>query len=301
MTDDLVTVVIPTYNHENYIIDSIESVLNQDYPNIELIVINDGSTDGTGETVKRYLEEHGNGNLFKIIEKENEGPGMTLARGLKEASGEYFCGLASDDIFIPNSISLRMDVLKKNKDLDGVFADVYYAKRDGEKTTNRAVKGRKEGHDSSVHGLKDFLNSRSIIMVSTGLFRTERLKALNGYDDDFYAEDVLIKYVLAAVANIAYIDKPVQYYRLHGKNISRGRPLWLRRERLLALEKLLERDDFSQYRSMLKKFYIKSLYRYLKVSYKRTEERDELEKVLGKLRSLRPFSPKTLYYNLLIK
>ena len=111
----LVTVVIPAYNHERYVVDAIRSIINQDYGNVELIIINDGSRDGTHEKIaglvgvctKRFAR-------FEYINRANIGLSATLNQALSMARGTYFSALASDDIAYPNKIRLLVNVLETN-------------------------------------------------------------------------------------------------------------------------------------------------------------------------------------------
>lgn len=106
----LVSVIIPVYNGSNYVADAIESALGQSYPNIEIIVINDGSNDGgaTDEVVARYADR------IKYIKKENGGVATALNRGIQEMHGEYFSWLSHDDFYFPNKIAAQVDFLAKH-------------------------------------------------------------------------------------------------------------------------------------------------------------------------------------------
>lgn len=84
----LASIVVPAYNHENYVAECLESVLAQDYPNIELIVINDGSTDSTGQRIEEFLKK--NGQRFRYVSKPNEGLVKTLNAGIRLSFGKIF-------------------------------------------------------------------------------------------------------------------------------------------------------------------------------------------------------------------
>lgn len=97
----LVSIIVPVYNNEKYVKECIDSLLNQTYDNIEIIVINDGSVDNT----KKILEKNYKDNeKVNIIEKENEGVSAARNQGLKVAKGEYICFCDSDDSYFPNGI-----------------------------------------------------------------------------------------------------------------------------------------------------------------------------------------------------
>jgi glycosyltransferase involved in cell wall biosynthesis len=102
----LVSVVIPVYNCERYIKQSINSILAQTYPNIECIVSNDGSTDRTREFLTSY------GSLIKIIDAENKGESTAVNRGFERANGEYVIVLCADDLLAINSVSKLVEFME---------------------------------------------------------------------------------------------------------------------------------------------------------------------------------------------
>jgi glycosyltransferase involved in cell wall biosynthesis len=96
--EPFVSIVIPAYQTESYINKCLDSIINQTYSNFEVIVINDGSTDGTAELVKQYIElDH----RFKLMEQKNLGPAAARNRGLEETSGDYLLFIDSDDYIHP--------------------------------------------------------------------------------------------------------------------------------------------------------------------------------------------------------
>jgi len=108
--EPLVSVIIPTYNRAEYVCDAIESVLNQTYKNIEIIVVDDGSTDDTKEWIKKYLSS----SKLKYIYQENRGVSSARNTGIKIAKGEYLAFLDSDDLFLPKKIELQVKEFKKS-------------------------------------------------------------------------------------------------------------------------------------------------------------------------------------------
>lgn len=102
MLQPLVSVIIPLYNRKNYIGEAIESVLTQDYPTVELIVIDDGSTDKGSEVVKNYPSA-------KYFWQANAGPGAARNLGVAHSSGEILAFLDSDDLWLPTKLSRQVD------------------------------------------------------------------------------------------------------------------------------------------------------------------------------------------------
>src|ERR1017187_10376932 len=109
----LVTVVIPAYNHERYVVESIRSIINQTYRNIELIIINDGSKDDTHGKILTLIEEcKQRFARFEYVSRNNVGLTSTLNQALSMARGSYFSALASDDIALPGKIVLLVNALE---------------------------------------------------------------------------------------------------------------------------------------------------------------------------------------------
>ena len=110
----LVSVCVPAYNHEKYVAESIQSIIDQDYKNIELIIINDGSKDKTDEVIKSYEQKCQERFVrFEYRNRENKGLSSTLNEMLDWSKGKYFTGIASDDILLFNKISLLVYELEK--------------------------------------------------------------------------------------------------------------------------------------------------------------------------------------------
>ena len=113
----LVTMITPTYNHEKYLRTAIDSVLDQDYPYIEYIVIDDGSTDGTKEILESY------GNRFYWETQKNMGEIPTLNRAMALAKGKLVGKLSSDDYLYPTCVSEVVQQFARDPDLLVVYTD----------------------------------------------------------------------------------------------------------------------------------------------------------------------------------
>ncbi len=104
-----VSVIIPVYNASGYISRALDSVLNQDYHDLEIIIVNDGSTDGLEDVVQRYL----NDKRVKYFVTENKGVSHAINVGLKEVSGDYVCFLHADDKFLPGKIRKQLSLMER--------------------------------------------------------------------------------------------------------------------------------------------------------------------------------------------
>lgn len=111
MKNDLISVVIPTYNRVSFLKEAIDSVLDQTFRNFELIVVDDGSTDKTSELLLSYDKK------IKVIKKANKGPSSARNRGIKAAKGEWIAFLDSDDAWKPDKLEKQMQFIKDNPDI----------------------------------------------------------------------------------------------------------------------------------------------------------------------------------------
>ena len=102
----LVSIVIPVYNGSNYMREAIDSALAQSYERVEVIVVNDGSTDDTEQIALSY------GERIRYFRKENGGVSSALNLGIKEMKGEYFSWLSHDDLYTPDKIEVQIDALR---------------------------------------------------------------------------------------------------------------------------------------------------------------------------------------------
>jgi len=112
--NDLVSVIIPTYNRSYFVTEAIESVLCQTYPNIELIVVDDYSMDDTEEKLKPYKNK---GKIKYIRNEKNKGISPTVNTGLLAANGKYIARLDDDDLFMPDKIEKQVKHFEEDPDV----------------------------------------------------------------------------------------------------------------------------------------------------------------------------------------
>jgi alpha-1,3-rhamnosyltransferase len=289
-----VSVIIPAHNHEEYIEECLESVRTQDYPQMEMIVINDGSTDGTDRRIRELLRK--DPARFTYVSKTNEGLIKTLNQGFAQSRGSYFCELASDDLLLPGSIKKRVDYLEAHPEIDVVFGDAYCIEH-GRKTAE-LLYGEREKYSSDRHTLRDLIEGNVKIFFPSGMFRRPVLERLGGFDEDFrFSEDVAMWYQLALHARIASMNEPVMYYRRHLSNTSSSTPfkVGIRREKILALEKLLplEIDGMTGF---IKRSLYREYKKYIKCSLEYPVDQKYLKEVYRKAVRISPHGMKVRYY-----
>lgn len=200
-----VSIIVPIYNDEKYIKQCLDSILEQTYTNIELIIINDGSTDNS----QNIIEEYKNKFLeIKIINQPNSGVSYARNIGLNNATGEYIMFVDSDDIIAKDYIKQMMDILKKN-DLDIIKSSFKKFKENPNKYTN--ISFYKE-HYKIIN--KNEINK---IFIETTNFNSSCMQLINKkiidnnkitFENNIgFAEDFLFTYKVFQLANrIGYIN-----------------------------------------------------------------------------------------------
>jgi glycosyltransferase involved in cell wall biosynthesis len=217
----LVSVVVTSYNHGAYIEETIWSIINQPYKNLELIIVDDGSSDDTAERVEsmRMLCEQ-RFKRFLYLEKLNEGANRAANVGIWLARGEFVATLASDDKFIGDRVTESLRLMLDNDRCWVVYANGLYW--DGVNFLSR-VQGDdiQEILKKTPREILDYLqNNVSQIWVQTALFRRCLLSAVSGYDEKILADDWALnirvfKYLVEHDLESRYCDQDVFAYRLH--------------------------------------------------------------------------------------
>jgi glycosyltransferase involved in cell wall biosynthesis len=204
----LVSVVIPTKNRRNIVVDAIRSVLNQDYSNYEIIVSDDCSVDNTVEYLKSL-------NLpIKIIENETKGASHTRNAGIKAAKGEFISFLDSDDVWLPSNLSEQVDYITKHPDIGLVYTDQYI--ESGGKILKMT---RFKGEAANAEQKKRFNLPwciipqapvhTSAIMVRKSIFDTVGL-----FNEDLQIhEDSDMWNRISEVTEFGFIEKPLSIFR----------------------------------------------------------------------------------------
>lgn len=219
----LVSIVISAYNHENYIEECLNSIIDQTYSNIELIIYNDGSTDKTHEKIemmKGRLESRFTD--FYYINKKNEGISKNFNIGIKRAKGKYIKTFASDDYLFPKAIEFLVEGLEDNPDFDISYADGYYVYlKDGrfkDVDLNRYTKfsDKVNYFSGNIHEhLYDILPHMSSWTV---LFRKKCFEHYGYYDENLTCEDMDIYLRFSKESKFLYLNEDVAIHRLHDNN-----------------------------------------------------------------------------------
>jgi glycosyltransferase involved in cell wall biosynthesis len=186
----LVSVVIPAYNARRWLASAVDSVLTQTYQSVEIIVVDDGSTDGTaGFVASRYPD-------IVLLRQANRGLSAARNAGLDAARGDFVQFLDADDVLLPAKLEKQVALLQERTSLAGVYCDFQYLESDG----GRTASGFDEVGDDRV--LRSLLR-RNFIVAHAPLLRTAVVRAQNGFDESLTAcEDYDLWLRLAAAGHV---------------------------------------------------------------------------------------------------
>lgn len=208
----LVSIIIPCYNHERFVQDSIQSIIDQSYENIELIIIDDGSKDASVEKIQELVPVcEKRFTRFEFRHRLNKGLCATLNEALEWSQGEYFSSLASDDMILKDKIKLQTNFLNQNENCVAVFGGISVIDNNSNFVKNRVKKEKK-------YSFNQILLSKHHLPASTQLIRSKALKKIGGYDVNVKVEDWYMWLLLAQEGTLCYLPIIFAKYRLHDNN-----------------------------------------------------------------------------------
>lgn len=205
----LVSVIIASYNHAPYIEASIESVLAQSYPSIELLVIDDGSKDNSVERIRRLQELHG----FDFRVQENKGLSRTLNDAIERAQGSLIVPFGSDDIMLER-ISRQVAYLQDKPGVGICAGNIQEIDGNGDfRAPSQNLPLRRLDFEDV------FLNRKPGAPAPTLMIRREALEKVGGFDEQIRLEDLLIELkITSAGYSMDILPDVLAYYRVHATN-----------------------------------------------------------------------------------
>ena len=233
-----VSVIIPCYNRERYIQETVNSVLNQTYPNIEIICVDDGCTDGTREILNSYedkirvLEHHG---------RVNKGQSAAINLGIQNSASDYVAVLDSDDLFAPEKIEKQVKYLEEHPDIGYIYANGYAIDENGNNLFKIFPDGYIAPGDPETVLLECPLGTPSGYLVRRMVYENA------GYFDESLrsSQDHDMAIRLAEIAEIGYLNDILWYKREHSDSLSNLQAERRWRTGFLILKKACRRYPYS--------------------------------------------------------
>lgn len=259
----LVSVIVPSYNHEKFITECVESIMQQTYKNFELTVIDDGSKDGTRDILKQLQDKYG----FNLILQENIGLTSTLNKGIQNwGTGKYISFCASDDYWALDKLEKQVAVMEQNPEFAVCFGKVYMIDLEGNilpyltETANKQLKG---GYIFKEIILQEFhppVNS---------LFRRSIFDEV-GYFKATWAEDFYMDLKISEKYPFGFIDDYLNYYRRSPETHNVKAKMTNQKIIYSHLDSINEYKHSIYYKKAIKLWYLRCFYWYL--PYKSTKK-----------------------------
>lgn len=210
-----VSVLLTSYNHQNYLKECVLSALRQTYQDYEIIAVDDASQDASPEILKDLLGGHPRAKL--ILHEENRGTYPSLNEALAVAEGEYASILNSDDVWLPEKLERQVELFHKEPALTLCHTSGWFINDKGERLSGQPMGFSFPAGEHSFT-LADFVRNNCAI-ASSVMFRVRTVRDLGGFDETFKNLgdwDMWLK--LAEEGKVGFVPQPLTLYRIHSTN-----------------------------------------------------------------------------------
>jgi glycosyltransferase involved in cell wall biosynthesis len=248
----LISVILSVRNGERFIREAVESVLRQTYSHFELLIVNDGSTDGTNAVLQSF-----NDDRINIIETEGVGLVKALNLGISKANGEYIARMDADDICMPERFAKEVEVLNNNEHIGLVCSDIEVIDEDGKRLgfQKEVINNRKK-----LLKALSFKGNMKPIIHPTVMMRKSLIDSIGGYREYDAAEDRDLWLRLATITNFFRISTHLLKYRYLKTSVSRSKYFVQNANSVLAvlnheIKNDLGVDLYQEFPEILKHFY----------------------------------------------
>ena len=222
-----ISILIPCYNHQQYVAECVESIWNQNYRDVEIIAIDDGSRDNSWEIL---IDLSKRSPVPMIISRHaNMGAPRTLNRALAKASGAYVCVIASDDVYRPGVFEQYASVLDGNPIIKAIYANGRYMSEGGISSDrvhpDRIVSRLKQSSREVLDYLLEYVPRP--LLNQCAIYDREMLTSFEGWDEELLLDDWplnirVFNYIVSNRFAHYYLDLDVVNYRMHGANLSKS-------------------------------------------------------------------------------
>lgn len=286
----LISVIIPIYNVSKYLGRCIESVLNQTYTDIEIILVDDGSTDGSGKICDEYSDKD---SRVSVIHKENGGLSDARNCGIMSAQGSYICFVDSDDFIHPHMIQ-RLKEVADETNADITICGFHWIEEDD---INEAINDTNlSGHqvfvgDNIIRQLWD--NNLETVVAWNKLYKRGIFKNIRYPIGKIHEDEYVIHQLLWMSSKTAYIEDKLYYYMKHGDSITANPNA---KSILDAVDAFYERSNFFKKRNMeMYKRSLRSYWDFTRGKYNSETVINEKERNLLKKRLVSTLIPLILH------
>jgi glycosyltransferase involved in cell wall biosynthesis len=216
MSQPQVSVIMPVYNTASFLGEAIESILDQTFRDLEFIIINDGSSDGSDEVIRHYHDNR----IKYVINERNKGLVYTLNRGLDMATGQYIARMDGDDVSLPDRIQLQLNYLQLHPDVDVLATRVKLMDENGDAMPDWADESKMVSEED-IFAFLPINNciAHPSIMTKSSVLKTFRYKDAQKESEDY---DLWLR-LAAAGKHIHKLEQPLVKHRIRATSFTRNR------------------------------------------------------------------------------
>jgi glycosyltransferase involved in cell wall biosynthesis len=186
----LVTIGVASYNNGKYVRETLESIRLQTYPNIEIIIVDDCSTDDSVQVVEQWIAEFPKAKTRFIRHSINRGLCAACNQFLNNANGAYLCIVGSDDVFLPDKTKHQVETLQNAGETYGlVYSDMYIIDAEGKQAIHTQIRSLEPGFERIEGNIFELELSRNRINTPSVMMRTAIAREVGGYDENLSFED----------------------------------------------------------------------------------------------------------------
>lgn len=239
----LVSFVIPAYNHAPFVAQCLDSVLEDAYENKEIVIIDDGSTDGTPQVIEEWIAKYADRIPVKYRSRPNRGVTATLNELVAMSKGDFVRLGASDDFFLPQGTRKLIDYLIAHPQKSAVIGDSIVVDENGNILHNSAMvdlHGASKRLYRSKYGIAKAIISQWAVSGPVPLVRRSAIASTGGWDENLRIDDWDFFLRIASQDALGFVDEQVCAYRIHGSNSCRPR------DRLVRIRNLEESRGVAQ-------------------------------------------------------
>ncbi len=218
----LVSVVVLCYNQEQFVIETLESIQEQTYDNIQLIIADDASIDNSTDVIGKWINTSHYPCIF-IKHKVNKGICKTLNETLDVCEGSYCQFIASDDILLKDKISNQVEILERQEmNTAAIFSDAFYINSKGMRLYGRVIQDYRKFLVPEGDIFDDLLMNHNYIPTMTLLIRTKVLKKIGGFDEQLFYEDYDICLRISNKYKFKFMEEATAEYRISQNTTSKN-------------------------------------------------------------------------------
>jgi len=257
----LVSFIIPFYNHNHFVKQTLDSILEDTYPNKEIIIINDGSTNPDDSNIIDWIEKNDNKLYINYIKRKNKGVTKTLNELIELSKGKYIAVCASDDYFINNTITKRVEILENNPTKLLLLSDNIVVDDRGKKLYESnlfELRNTKKKYFKTDRGLKYVTINYWSLAGACYIVNRKIFDIIGKYNENLIVEDWDFFLRVVAKDFALFYDERVSAYRLHDSNAISNKTLDEKRELNVALA---AKNNIKYFNSLYFKFLLWKKYR----------------------------------------